>query len=207
MRIAALVFALTACSASPALSPRDCTPGATSACACPGASGVQACGADGTLGACVCADAGGTDAVSSRLDVAPLPDRPAPAPDVVDASVAPGADAAADAPELPDAMDAGELPPDVQWKVADAGCIHTDVQSDPLNCGFCGNMCPVRPNSIARCLVRSCSWICAQNFQNCDANATNGCETDLRTSARHCGVCGRECQINQVCRDSRCVSR
>lgn len=206
MRIAALVLALAACSASPALSPRDCTPGATSACACPGASGVQTCGADGTLGACVCADAGGADAVSPRLDVAPLPDRGEP----MDAVSAPPDVVAPDVPDDAghlDTMDASESPPDVQWKVADAGCIHTDVQSDPLNCGFCGNMCPVRSNAIARCLVRSCSWVCAQNFQNCDANAANGCETDLRTSTRHCGACNRECQANQVCRDSRCVSR
>lgn len=56
--LVALLAVLVACSAAPAISPRDCTPGATSACACPGAVGVQTCGADGTLGACVCADAG-----------------------------------------------------------------------------------------------------------------------------------------------------
>lgn len=213
MRIAALLVALAACSASPAISPRDCTPGATSACACPGASGVQTCGADGTLGACVCADAGGVDAVSSRLDVTPFPDRLGSAPDVVDASVAPGADGAvgaADAPELPDVVDAGELD---AGSTADAGqgdaeCpLFVDVASDPMNCGRCGNVCPAGPNEMPRCNLGGCAGRCLPGFQQCDTNVANGCETDINNDARNCGACRNACPSNQVCRTGRCVSR
>jgi hypothetical protein len=172
---------------------------------------VQTCGADGTLGACVCADAGGADAVSSRLDVVPLPDRPGPAPDVVDASVAPGVDGAVDAPELPDVADAGAVTD--AGSVADAGegdaeCpLFVDVASDPMNCGRCGNVCPTWPNVEARCNLGGCSSRCLSGFQQCDGNLANGCETDINSDARNCGACRNACPSNQVCRTGRCVSR
>ena len=91
--IAAVVATLAdlGCAVDPVTAPRDCTPGASVACACPGASGVQVCTAEGVLGACECpdagalGDAGGEDAPQSRQDAlqaAPdAPDAQAPAPD------------------------------------------------------------------------------------------------------------------------------
>lgn len=58
MRALLLALTLTACS-SPSIAPRDCTPGQTAACDCPGGgTAVQLCGTDGRLGACMCPDAG-----------------------------------------------------------------------------------------------------------------------------------------------------
>ena len=103
MRYAAALALLVACSVDPVVAPRDCTPGQTSACVCPGAAGVQTCTAEGTLGACVCPDAG-TDATSSD---APVVDVPVARPDVVTAAdvvdVVPGVDV----------VDAGAPPSDV----------------------------------------------------------------------------------------------
>lgn len=35
--------------------------------------------------------------------------------------------------------------------------------------------------------------ICVAPFADCDSNTANGCETDTRTSAAHCGACQRPC--------------
>jgi hypothetical protein len=35
--------------------------------------------------------------------------------------------------------------------------------------------------------------VCQSGFADCDGRADNGCETDLRTSALHCGACGLSC--------------
>lgn len=74
MRALLLALTLAACATDPTLAPRDCTPGATSACVCPGASGVQTCTAEGQLSACVCADAGGLADVGAVGDSAASPD-------------------------------------------------------------------------------------------------------------------------------------
>lgn len=57
--IAAVVATLAAlgCAVDPVTAPRDCTPGASVACACPGASGVQTYADEGVLSACECPDA------------------------------------------------------------------------------------------------------------------------------------------------------
>lgn len=43
------------------------------------------------------------------------------------------------------------------------------------------------------CAAGVCSLTCTTGFGNCDMNPANGCETDLRTSAMHCGACGNAC--------------
>jgi hypothetical protein len=47
---------------------------------------------------------------------------------------------------------------------------------------------------------------CAPGFGDCDGNAANGCETDTRTSAAHCGMCGHACATGQVCVAGTCVA-
>lgn len=124
MRLVALLLLCVACSAGPTVAPRNCTPGATSACACPGASGVQTCTADGTLGACVCADAGArVDATSSsdagvRPDAGPrdVPLRPAD-------------------PRCADRLTARD------WCGPDGSGACVDRMTDPNNCGGCGARC------------------------------------------------------------------
>lgn len=46
--------------------------------------------------------------------------------------------------------------------------------------------------------------VCATGMGDCDADATNGCETDLRTTPAHCGRCERACGGGAVCQASEC---
>lgn len=45
---------------------------------------------------------------------------------------------------------------------------------------------------------------CATGTGDCDGNPANGCETDLRASAEHCGKCGRKCGGTATCTQSEC---
>jgi len=51
--------------------------------------------------------------------------------------------------------------------------------------------CVVTCGGNSVCQVSQC--LCPANFDNCDNDWTNGCETDLRTSMSHCGACYRPC--------------
>ena len=44
---------------------------------------------------------------------------------------------------------------------------------------------------------------CPTGFGNCDGNAGNACETDLKITAAHCGACGRSCGA-ATCENSEC---
>jgi hypothetical protein len=89
------------------------------------------------------------------------------------------------------------------------GC-ETALNSDLLNCGACGIACPTPPNaSAATCVVGRCGFTCTAGFADCDNNAANGCEVDLRSSAAHCGLCGNNCPVPMnasagVCAAGRC---
>ncbi|MBL8685462.1 MAG: hypothetical protein JNK05_40175 [Myxococcales bacterium] len=72
------------------------------------------------------------------------------------------------------------------------GC-ETAIDSDLRNCGDCSLQCADRPNSTAVCAMGRCGFNCAMGFADCDGTATNGCETNTRTSAEHCGRCGNSC--------------
>ncbi len=65
--------------------------------------------------------------------------------------------------------------------------------TDLTNCGGCGRLC-APANATAVCAAGACSvGTCASGFGNCDASATNGCETNLNTSTSNCGACGTVC--------------
>jgi len=72
------------------------------------------------------------------------------------------------------------------------GC-ETDTRTSLTNCGACGTTCAARPNAAAACAASTCGLTCNAGFGNCDGNATNGCETDTRTSLTNCGACGTIC--------------
>lgn len=46
--------------------------------------------------------------------------------------------------------------------------------------------------------------VCAAGLANCDNNRANGCETDTRTSADHCGRCDRKCGGAATCSGGEC---
>jgi Cys-rich repeat protein len=87
---------------------------------------------------------------------------------------------------------------------ADDGC-ETETRVDLLHCGGCALAC--RPaNATGQCLSGVCEIAaCDRGFLDCDGNPANGCETDLATSPRNCGACGRSCATGQVCLLGACV--
>lgn len=203
--LAALVLLLAACAADPVLAPRDCTPGTTSSCACPGASGVQTCTAAGTVGACVCPDAG--------ADVVAVGD----APDVPGVDVA-VIDAGADVVAVADVVDAGASTRDavVGPDVVDAGAIVLcgDASVNVLNgdrqpsgvfthCGACGRTCAVGE----RCSAGSCGPTCP----NGPTAICDGRTVDLQIGSPdggiryHCGACGNHCGAGEFCINCVCT--
>lgn len=73
----------------------------------------------------------------------------------------------------------------------DTGC-ETDVRVTLEHCGACGRACE-NENGSTRCADGECRPTCGEGFADCDGEPGNGCETDLGSSARHCGVCGARC--------------
>ncbi|MFO0607876.1 MAG: MXAN_6577-like cysteine-rich protein [Polyangiales bacterium] len=71
-----------------------------------------------------------------------------------------------------------------------------DLRSNPDHCGACGSACPPPgPGAVRACGDAACGTFCAPGLGDCDGAAANGCETDLRVTAAHCGVCGRACAL------------
>jgi|GEM_PF-467101 len=89
------------------------------------------------------------------------------------------------------------------------GC-ETNLGTNTLHCGGCGMRCAI-PGAGARCSVGRCesTRVCMPStLGDCDGNAANGCETDLLSSAAHCGACGAGCALpNAVssCGAGRCA--
>lgn len=99
------------------------------ACACVGGSqGAQVCDAAGAFGACVCPDASGSDVFASPAD--------APAPDAAQTDTVSPLDVAS--------MDSTALSDAAEDRPVSCG----DTASDPMNCGRCGNACPMVTGSV-----------------------------------------------------------
>lgn len=77
------------------------------------------------------------------------------------------------------------------------------------NCGMCGNACPSGPNSTATCTNGMCGLTCTMGFADCNNNAADGCEVDLRTSTANCGTCGFVCSganaVSTACTNGQCT--
>ncbi len=150
-------------------------------------------------GACTQPVDAGTDVLDAPAD-SPLqeagldagPDgEPEPEPEA-----GPDADASADAP--PEASQC--LPPNQM-----CGTTCTNTASDPLNCTYCDNVCPVPDHSKATCSLGSCGYQCLSGFDSCDGDSTNGCETSITDNDLDCGQCGHSCAIDHVCQGTSCV--
>ena len=98
--------------------------------------------------------------------------------------------------------------------VCGARCV--DLQTDDAHCGACGRSCAGAPDGhgVGRCVRGACVRSCAQGYGDCDGSAANGCETDTRASAAHCGGCGLACTppratgacVAGACAVGRCLS-
>jgi hypothetical protein len=55
-------------------------------------------------------------------------------------------------------------------------------ETDPDNCGFCGNKCSLLNTAIHECKdSKCCSLLCKEGYKDCDKNCETGCEFELKT--------------------------
>lgn len=75
-----------------------------------------------------------------------------------------------------------------------SGC-EVSILDDVENCGGCGRSCLVDSAhvALALCVLGECQIECEENHGDCNDRASDGCETDLRRDAQHCGACGAGC--------------
>ena len=129
------------------------------------------------------------------------PDVPRAAPDAVDPSDATVSDpdvvGAIDAPllDLPAAMD---RPAVCAVGTVRCGDRCANLASDPLNCGRCGQSCPIGQ----ACLGGFCEDPCPAPRSIC-----NGSCTDTSVDPDHCGRCNNPCPTGTVCVAAACASR
>lgn len=125
----------------------------------------------------------------------------------------PGLDASSDAifpvddTALPDTapVDTGPTCPGAATYCGAAGC--KNLATDLLNCGTCGNACPIPANSSAACSASKCIFSCDANYEDCDSTAANGCEAPLLTDENNCGLCGKKCLTSETCTAGVCKSK
>jgi len=74
------------------------------------------------------------------------------------------------------------------------GC-ETDTRTSAARCGSCSTPC-APPNATGACAAGVCGvGSCNPGFANCDGDPGNGCETDTRSNALHCGACVTVCRF------------
>lgn len=70
-----------------------------------------------------------------------------------------------------------------------------DLQTDPTNCGGCGQSCSGN-HATPSCAVEQCTSDCEYGHGDCNADLRgDGCETDL-SSPQNCRGCGTVCPVN-----------
>lgn len=78
-----------------------------------------------------------------------------------------------------------------------------DTQTDPLNCGGCGEACTL-PNTATyncvqeECEVKTCVISTYHKYANCNGIHTDGCEKDLSTDTNNCGSCFDVCNLSHT---------
>lgn len=79
-------------------------------------------------------------------------------------------------------------------------------ETDPSNCGGCGNNCSATNTSMS-CVDGDCVIIaCDDGFDDCDGDPRNGCETNLDTDVNNCGACSNVCAAGIDCVDGICLA-
>jgi hypothetical protein len=92
--------------------------------------------------------------------------------------------------------------------LANANGCEVNTTNTVSHCGACGRMCGL-PNATAGCAASACTVAaCDTGFGDCNGAPGDGCEVDVRSSAAHCGMCGRACtyaNATGVCRGGTCA--
>jgi hypothetical protein len=71
-----------------------------------------------------------------------------------------------------------------------------DKLTDVLNCGACGNVCTFA-NAVGECKAGVCGLkSCDTDWENCNGNEVDGCESNIKSSKDHCGSCNAPCSTN-----------
>jgi hypothetical protein len=86
-------------------------------------------------------------------------------------------------------------------KVCGGAC--ADVQTDPKNCGDCGNACPAGQV----CSTGTCVGTCAAGYAMCVSDAGTPYCADLTQNPRECGGCGHVCGVAEACVMSTCTGQ
>lgn len=85
------------------------------------------------------------------------------------------------------------------------GCV--DALSDAENCGDCGVVCEGGERVLASvCAAGVCELSCESDFDNCDGDPSNGCESRLLSDAANCGMCGVDCASRPNAVGAACVA-
>lgn len=91
-----------------------------------------------------------------------------------------------------------------------------DVLWDDLNCGACGNECPVFPSvhTTSACVDGACVFQCGVEqlprggpsliFANCNGLLEDGCEVEIAFGHDNCGACGVKCGELENCVKGEC---
>lgn len=82
------------------------------------------------------------------------------------------------------------------------GC-EIDLNTDAKHCGKCSTVCSTN-NASSICSGGKCQLSCKADFDDCDGNTGNGCETDLKSDNQHCGNCSTSCSGGKTCQDKSC---
>lgn len=88
------------------------------------------------------------------------------------------------------------------------GC-ETDLATNPLNCGACGNDCTVKGPTWIVCKGGECKQSnCPAGEADCDLDEV--CETNITNDVNNCGLCGIACNFANAaaaCESGQCVMK
>jgi hypothetical protein len=77
------------------------------------------------------------------------------------------------------------------WACCGNVCVNPNL--DEANCGSCATSCE-RANASVECREASCvNHGCLDGYADCNGKASDGCESNLKTEAEHCGSCDSVC--------------
>jgi hypothetical protein len=88
-----------------------------------------------------------------------------------------------------------------------------DIDTDPANCGMCGRWCDSSSACVDGACVQVCAMSCDSDAETCIDGACvcrdglvpcDGECVDSATDDQHCGMCGQDCDDDEVCNAGEC---